>query len=108
MCGVGPIGSTLEDIKMSPMLHDYKYCARIIGGFQHFKPDVHVFLNDAKEVKDFECIYTNFVDDIHQQLNGIFFIQNAYNYPCTGKCLYQVWKPLKSVTIYDINTFWNE
>ena len=106
MCGVGATNSSLETVKMARMRHDMNYCARVIGGLQHFKPKTHVVLNDSDAGKLFECLYTWFVDDIHQQLTGLFFIQNAYKYPTDDQCLYQVWRTATDVTPERINKFW--
>lgn len=89
-------------------MHDIHYCARVLGGMEHFDPDTQVVLCDEHQSKMFECVYTWFVDDVDQQLNGLYFVQNAYKYPTDDQCLYQVWTTRESVDPTQVNSFWRE
>ena len=112
MCGVDLIGVDMQTIKMSKMPgYDLKFCQKIMGGFMEFQPDIHVVLTDDDNQKAFECVFTHLsgkFKDKDYYVDNVYMIQNAYNYPQDGKCLYQVWNIHHKHTVRNINTFWND
>lgn len=107
MCGVDMIGVDMQTVKMSKMTgYNLQFCRKIMGGFIKFQPDIHVVLLDDHHEKNFECVMV-YLFDQDQQIDNTYMIQNAYNYPDTGKCLYQLWVLSHKLTIKDINNLWN-
>ena len=110
MCGVGPVGCDIQTIKMAPMLHDYKYCERIMGGMLHNKPCIHIMLHDENKYNDFELMVTQLKDESEDDMDvtGTYLYQVAYQYPTPDNCLYQFWRLNANTDIDSINSLWNE
>lgn len=109
-CGTDDIGVNIETVKMSTLFNDYKYLSRIVGGMKKFKPDIHVMLLNDNDRPSFQCVMyelqSYFPDDNIPLLDGVFMIQNAYDYPSQGLCLYQLWETGDWSTLIDINNLW--
>ena len=112
MCGADAIGVDMQTVKMSKMTGwEQPACEKIVGGFLKFQPGVHVVLLNDYDHKNFECVFV-YLDDQHTDkpygLSNMYMIQNAYDYPSYGKCLYQFWMLPNCDDMNNIHDFWYE
>lgn len=110
-CGVDTINKNIESVPMNTMFNNRQYLSRVIGGMQKFQPDIHVVLINEHDHKSFECVLTELVSffplDQTPLLDGVYLIQNAYDYPKTNHCLYQIWETGDWTTVTDVNKLWH-
>jgi hypothetical protein len=105
MCGADKIGTNIDSIKMALVGDKTAYCQRIVGGFQHITPDIQAALKTKEDETEVECILTYINDEA--QVDGVYMIQNVYDYPERSYCLCSVWD-LGETTVDEINILWSE
>lgn len=104
MAGAATIGTPIDKVKMSRLGHSTDYCSKIVGGFQNVKPCATARLHADETSLFAELIFTHITNDY---VDDMYMIQNIYNYPETGYCLYQIWY-LNKTTPRQINTLWSD
>ncbi len=105
MVAAEPIGMALDEVSMSRLGHTMEFCSKVVGGFQNIKPFARASIVPGGDVEFWaELIFTYIING---DVDGMYMIQNVYNYPEIGYCLSQVWD-LDKTSKEQINNLWSE
>ena len=105
ICGVDKLGTSLDKIKMTKNpRYDLAYYKKIVGGIQKFEPFCKVVarLDCENILADMNYFYLNNKKDVE----GIFLLQNVYNWDGENLFSAQVWA-VKNMPKDLINEYWS-
>ena len=107
IAGVGANDSKLEEVSVTKMLNPLSLCRKIVGGLCKIDPVFHVLCEDREGNKHAELVitYLHNKNDTPPYVEDWYMMQNVYDCPEPGKCLFQVWK-LRLCLPSTINNFW--
>ena len=104
LCGVDKPGAALDEIKMTKNpAYEINYYKKIVGGLLKFPPNIYICcINELQEM--LAEMYLTYLNN-KKNINGIFLVQNVYNWDNSSMFCAQVWQ-LKQADLSTINNYW--